>query len=109
MAAGADAGLPDRGRFCHSAAMPERRFRTLERLIQQANRTSSCKPASAQMLAQMIRLITDDGVDPYLILGVLVEGAVHTLATHIPPERQAETIAELRQLLADRLKAHGLP
>ena len=42
------------------------------------------------------------------VLGVLVEGAVHTLAKHIPPERQAETVAELRQLLAERLKAHGL-
>ncbi len=89
--------------------MPDRRFKTLERLIQQANRTSSGKPASAQMLAQMIRLITDDGVDPYLVLGVLVEGAVHTLARHIPPERQAETIEEVRHLLDERLKAHGLP
>jgi hypothetical protein len=88
--------------------MPERRFRTLERLIQQANRTSSSKPNSAQMLAEVIRVITDDGSDPYLILGVLIEGAVHTLARHIPRERQAETIEELRQLLADRLKAHGL-
>jgi hypothetical protein len=88
--------------------MPERRFRTLERLIQQANRTSSSKPNSAQMLAEVIRVITDDGSDPYLVLGVLVEGAVHTLAKHIPPERQAETVGELRQLLADRLKAHGL-
>ena len=88
--------------------MPERRFRTLERLIQQSNRTSSSKPNSAQMLAEVIRVITDDGSDPYLILGVLIEGAVHTLARHIPRERQAETIEELRQLLADRLKAHGL-
>jgi hypothetical protein len=50
--------------------MPERRFRTLERLIQQANRTSSSKPNSAQMLAEVIRVITDDGSDPYLVLGV---------------------------------------
>ena len=88
--------------------MPDRRFKTLERLIQQANRTSSGKPASAQMLAQMIRLITDDGVDPYLVLGVLVEGAVHTLGKHIPPERQAEAVSEFKQLLAERLKAHDL-
>jgi len=88
--------------------MPERRFRALERLIQQANRTSSSKPNSAQMLAEVIRVITDDGSDPYLILGVLVEGAAHTLAKHIPAERQAETVAELRQLLTERLKAHGL-
>ena len=88
--------------------MPERRFRALERLIQQANRTSSSKPNSAQMLAEVIRVITQDGSDPYLVLGVLVEGAVHTIAKHIPPARRAETVSELRHLLAERLKAHRL-
>jgi hypothetical protein len=88
--------------------MPDRRFRTLERLIQQANQTSSRKPDSVQMLAEVIRVITADGSDPYLILGVLVEGAVHVIARHIPPQRRSETVAELSQLLAERLKAHGL-
>jgi hypothetical protein len=88
--------------------MAERRFRNLERLIQQANQTSSRKPDSVQMLAEVIRVITADGSDPYLILGVLIEGAVHTVARHIPRERHTETIAELGQLLAERLKAHGL-
>jgi hypothetical protein len=83
-------------------------LRTLERLIQQANQTSSRKPDSVQMLAQVIRMITADGSDPYLVLGVLVEGAAHTIAQHIPAERQAATVAELNQLLAERLKAHGL-
>jgi hypothetical protein len=85
-----------------------RRFPTLQRLIQQANQTSSRKPDSVQMLAEVIRVITADGSDPYLILGVLAEGAVHTMAKHIPPERRAETVAEFTQLLAERLKAHGL-
>ncbi len=60
------------------------------------------------MLAEVIRVITADGSDPYLVIGVLLEGAVHTIARHIPPERQAETVVELHQLLAERLKAHGL-
>ncbi|HET6194250.1 MAG TPA: hypothetical protein VFE12_00785 [Acetobacteraceae bacterium] len=88
--------------------MPPRRFQSLERLIQQANQASSRKPDSIQMLAEVIRVITQDGSDPYLVLGVLVEGAVHTLARHIPKERQAEALAELRQLLEERLKTHGL-
>ena len=88
--------------------MTNRQFHTLERLIQQANQTASRKPDSLQMLAQMIRLVTQDGSDPYLVVGVLVEGAVHTVARHVPPERQADTVAELTQLLAERLKAHGL-
>ena len=88
--------------------MPEHRFRTLERLIQQANQASSSKPGSVEMLARVIRLVTEDGADPYLVLGVLVEGAVHTLARHVPPERQAEATEQLGQLLVERLKAHGL-
>ncbi len=88
--------------------MPNRRFRTLERLIQQANQASARKPDSVHMLAEAIRVITADGSDPYLALGVLVEGAVHTVAAHVPAQRQPETVAELTQLLAERLKAHGL-
>jgi hypothetical protein len=88
--------------------MPDHHFRTLERLIRQANQASSRKPDSVQMLAEVIRLVTDDGADPYLVLGVLVEGAVHTIAKHIPRERQPETTEQLAQLLVERLRAHGL-
>jgi len=88
--------------------MPDQHFPALQRLIQQANRASSRKPDSIELLASMIRLATDDGADPYLILGVLIEGAARTVARHIPPERQAETTGELRRLLRERLKAHGL-
>jgi hypothetical protein len=88
--------------------MPPRRFQSLERLIQQANQTSARKPDSIQMLAEVIRVITQDGSDPYLVLGVLIEGAVHTLATHIPASRRAEAAAQIRQLLDERLKRHGL-
>jgi hypothetical protein len=88
--------------------MSDRHFRTLERLIHQANQASSRKPDSVQLLAHMVRLITADGADPYLVLGVLVEGAAHTIARYIPPERQVEATEELGQLLDERLKAHGL-
>ena len=60
------------------------------------------------MLAEVIRLVTEDGADPYLVIGVLIEGAVHTVARHVPAERQAETTEQLAQLLVERLKAHGL-
>ena len=94
--------------FRHAGDMPDHHFRALERLIRQANQASSRKPDFVQMLAEVIRLVTDDGADPYLVLGVLVEGAVHTLAKHIPRERQPETTEQLGQLLVERLKAHGL-
>jgi hypothetical protein len=48
------------------------------------------------------------GVDPYALLGMLVEGAIRTIAQDIPPERQGEAAATLVELLAERLKANGL-
>ena len=87
--------------------MPDREFRTLDRLIQQANRTVSRKPDSVQILAEMIRVLGADGGDPYLILGALVEGAAHTLTKHIPPEKQADAAKALAQLLTDRLRGLG--
>jgi hypothetical protein len=50
----------------------------------------------------------NQGADPYLLIGVLLEGAVHTVAKHIPAERQGETTKQLGRLLAERLRAHGL-
>jgi hypothetical protein len=44
----------------------------------------------------------------YAILGVLIEGAAHTLAQHVPAERQADTTATLMELLEERLQARGL-
>ena len=60
------------------------------------------------MLAHVIRLILRDGADPYLVIGVLLEGSAYALAEHIPPERQAETTEQLMELLIERLKARGL-
>lgn len=89
--------------------MPDQHFPALERLIQQANRAVSRKPDTIELLASMIKLATDDGADPYLVLGVLIEGAARTAAKHIPPERQIETTEQLKLLLLERLRAHGLP
>jgi hypothetical protein len=53
--------------------------------------------------------IVSDGTDPYAVLGVLIEGAVRTIAQRIPTGQQMETAATLVQLLEERLKAHGVP
>jgi hypothetical protein len=54
-------------------------------------------------------LIAESDVDPYAVLGALIEGAAHTVARHIPTERQADSAEALVELLAERLKARGLP
>jgi hypothetical protein len=67
------------------------------------------RPDPLHILAQTIAMSGTIGVDPYAVLGVLVEGAVQTLVQHIPAERQAEAVAALSQLLDERLRASGVP
>jgi hypothetical protein len=90
------------------APMPEHSFSALDELILQAERAASATPDQIRLVAELVRLIGGQGADPYLLIGVLLEGAVHTLAKHIPRERQAETTEQLRRLLVERLRAHGL-
>jgi hypothetical protein len=59
-------------------------------------------------LADIITIIGDSEADPYLIIGVLVEGAVHTLQSRIPGERQIETASGMLKLVADRLRDTGI-
>lgn len=88
--------------------MQERHFPTLDRLIEQANQTAASKADPVSLLAEVIRVITDEGADPYLVIGVLMEGTVDTVATHIPAERRVQVTEEVRRLLVERLKARGL-
>jgi hypothetical protein len=88
--------------------MPHSSFPAVEALIRQAERAAAAAPDRVRLVAELVRLIGERGADPYLLIGALIEGAVHTLATHVPPERQREVTEELGRLLIDRLKARGL-
>jgi hypothetical protein len=88
--------------------MPDRPYRAVDDLIRRVQRIAANRPDPLHILAETISLIGESDVDPYAILGVLIEGAVHTIARHIPTERQAETAATLLQLLEQRLTARGL-
>jgi hypothetical protein len=87
--------------------MPDRPS-PIDNLIREANRTAARKPDSLDLLARMIQLALKDGADPYLVAGVLVEGAIIAVAQHIPPERQHDATVGLVELLGERLKANGL-
>jgi hypothetical protein len=92
----------------NAGAMPDRPFRAVDNLIRRVQRVAAGRPDPTYILAQMIGMIGESEVDPYAILGVLIEGAAHTLVRHIPAERQSDTAAMLVQLLEERLEAHGL-
>jgi hypothetical protein len=76
--------------------------------MQQVEQAVVTKPDQIRLVSELVKLIGDEGADPYTLIGVLLEGAVHTLATHIPPQRQRETTERLGRILVERLKAHGL-
>jgi hypothetical protein len=99
--------LPNSAAADYSDVMPDRPS-ALDNLIREANRTAARKPDSLDLLARMIHLALKDGADPYLVTGVLVEGAVSALAGYIPAERQPEAVQSLVELLSERLKANGL-
>jgi hypothetical protein len=83
-------------------------YSAVDDLIRLAEKAASAKPDRVRLVAELIKLIGDGGADPYLLIGVLLEGAVYTLAKHIPTERQRETTEQLRRIVVERLKAHGL-
>jgi hypothetical protein len=89
--------------------MPDRPYPAVDALIRRVQRVAANRPDPLHILAEMINMIgASETADPYTILGVLVEGAAHTLTTHIPDERQADAAAMLVELLEERLKAHGI-
>ncbi len=88
--------------------MPQRYFSAVDNLIRKAEQAATAKPDQIRLVGELVRLVGDGGADPYLLIGVLLEGAVHTLAQHIPPERQRETTEQVSRLLVERFKAHGL-
>ena len=88
--------------------MPDRPFQAVDKLIRRVQRVAADRPDPLHILAQMISMIGESDVDPYAIMGVLIEGTVHTLINHLPAERQAHTAPTLMQLLEERFKAHGL-
>ncbi len=89
--------------------MPDRPYPAIDALIRRVQRVAASRPDPLHILAETINLSGTIGMDPYAIVGVLVEGAVQTIVRHIPPERRAEAAATLIELLHERLEAGGIP
>jgi hypothetical protein len=89
--------------------MPDRPYPAVDALIRRVQRVAASRPDPLYILAETINLAGTIGMDPYAILGVLVEGAVQTVIHHIPSERQEEAAVTLIELLKERLQAGGLP
>lgn len=55
-------------------------------------------------LAHQIRSLAASEVDPYLLVGVLLEGMVHTVSNRIPTDRQPDTVLATLMMLQQRMK-----
>jgi len=89
--------------------MPDRPYPAVDALVRRVQRVAASRPDPLYILAETISMAGPIGMDPYAVLGVLVEGAVQTIIHHIPPESQEEAAVTLLELLKERLEAGGLP
>ncbi|MGA3399378.1 MAG: hypothetical protein ABSC95_09160 [Acetobacteraceae bacterium] len=80
--------------------------RIVRTLSSQAEQAASQAPDPLAELSVAIKTALRSEADPYVMLGVLLEGMTQTLITRIPPERHLGTLTAalvlLRQRLADR-------
>lgn len=83
----------------------------VRRLTDQAECAAAQAPDTLADLAATIKLALRDETDPYVLLGVLVEGIAQTLTTRIPAQRHdaalAALLVKLRERLGDRGAAPG--
>jgi hypothetical protein len=80
----------------------------LSKLVALANRAADRERDPVRSLANRIRITVAGNADPYLVMGTLVEGMVHTLCARIPNERLNDTAEAVMQLRKDRLRANGM-
>jgi len=72
-----------------------------------ARRAATEQPDLIAALAAAVKGAVASDVDPYLLMGTLIEGVAHTLAS-IQPKRQPDTTRAAVVLLVDRLGAGPL-
>jgi hypothetical protein len=79
----------------------------LDKLVQRINQVSAGAGDPLGDLVQTIQGMIQGQIDPYLLAGVLIEGAAQAVRLRVPPERQTVVSVALLQLLRDRLSATG--
>src|SRR5689334_10695073 len=72
----------------------------LGNLIRLAEQAAGSESDPVQAIAGSIRRAAEGNADPYLLVGVLLEGIVHVTRTEIPTVRREETACAVVILLA---------
>jgi len=79
----------------------------VRKLSSQAAQAAALAPDQLAELSVAIKSALQSEADPYVMLGVLLEGMTQTLITRIPPERHLGTLTAALVLLRQRLAARG--
>jgi hypothetical protein len=79
----------------------------LDRLVQRLNQVAAAVGDPLGDLARNIQGMIQGETDPYLLAGILIEGAAQSVRLRVPPERRTVVSVALLQLLRDRLSATG--
>ena len=79
----------------------------VEKLVEKVREVTKSVGDPLGDVARLIRSIIPTDADPYLLAGVLIEGAVQAVVQRIPAERRSVVSFALLQLLADRLRQTG--
>jgi hypothetical protein len=76
---------------------------TVASLALLAKEAATEQPDLIALLAEKVKAAVASDADPYLLMGTLIEGVTHTLAS-IPLEKQSDTARAAVGLLLDRLR-----
>lgn len=79
----------------------------VDKLVRLVELAAEDHPNHIRALVGYIKVATVSAADPYLLIGVLIEGAVHILSNRLPRECLTDTALAMQKLLADRLQACG--
>ena len=81
--------------------------RTVRKLSSQAQQAAAQVPDPLAELSVAIKAALQSEADPYVMLGVLLEGMTQILVTRIPPGRHHGTLSAALVMLRQRLAAGG--
>lgn len=76
----------------------------IDRLVEHINQVTGAAGDVLGDLARTVRAMIEGEIDPYLLAGVLIEGAAQAVLQRVPEERREVASLALLQLLHDRLR-----
>ena len=80
----------------------------VRKLSNQAEQAAAQAPDPLAALSVAIKTALGSEADPYVMVGVLLEGVTQAFITRIPPERHDRTLTAALVLLRQRLAARGV-